>query len=838
MNTPAFAFQALRREWRAGELRVLAVALIIAVASVTAVGFFTDRTRQAMQQQASELLAADLVVVSPDKPKEAWSRRARQLRLAQVETLSFVSVVLANGKPQLAEVKAVSPGYPLRGRLRTATRPFAADTPTDAIPPPGTLWLDPYLMNLLSVSVGDTVHLGAAELTVGRVLTYEPDRGGSLFSIAPRLLMNAADIPGTKLLQPGSRVRYRLLLAGEQQDIAAFRTWMAPYRNDGVQLQDVREARPEMRAALERAEQFLGLASLVSVMLAGVAVATSARRHATRHLNSSAIMRCLGATQAFITRLYLLQMAILGLAASLFGCLLGYVAQFGLAYLLSGLITASLPAASFFPFLLGGLTGLVMLLGFALPPLLRLRDVSPARVLRRDIGPLPPHALTAYAAAVAAVSALMVWHIRDLKLTAYVWGATAATLLILGAAAHLLITGLQPLRRRAGAWRFGLANIARRAEGSVAQILAFGLGIMVLLLLSVVRADLLADWKQGLPPDAPNYFLINIQKAQLSALQRFFNQNRLHAPQWHPMVRARLIAVNGREIRPADFRNERARRLVEREFNLSWSEQPPPDNRIVAGTWWTPAEKILSSKKGHDNGNGVLSLEQGLAETLGLKLGDSLTYRIAGEDLRATVANLRAVKWDSFQVNFFVLAPPGLLEDFPATYITSFYLAAENKTVLSDLVKQFPNITVIDVDAIMVKVRQVMNRVTRAVQYLFLFTLLSGLVVLYAAIQATQDERMIEAAILRTLGASQRQLWSGLTAEFAVLGLLAGCLAALSASLVGYLLAARVFDVNYHFDPWLWLIGPVGGALGVGIAGLIGVKSVLQQPPLATLRRF
>jgi len=838
MSTLAFAWRALRRDWRAGELRILAVALVIAVASVTAVGFFTDRTRQAMQQQASELLAADLVVVSATKPDEAWIGQAQRLHLAQVQTLSFVSVVLAHRQTQLVEIKAVSSGYPLRGRLRIALRPFAADAATDTIPQRGHVWLDPYLMDLLAVSVGDTINLGAGRFTVARVLTYEPDRGGNLFSIAPRLLMNLADVPATRLLQPGSRVRYRLLLAGDQQNIAAFRSWMTPDLVEGTQVQDVREARPEMRAALERAEQFLGLASLVSVMLAGVAVATSARRYASRHLNNSAIMRCLGATQTFITRLYLRQILLLGLTASLLGGLLGYMAQFGLAYLLAGLITASLPAPSLLPFALGIVTGLVTLAGFALPPLLRLKDVSPLRVLRRDIGTLPPHAMMVYGAASAAMAALMLWHIHDLKLTGYVLGATVVTLLVQASAAYLLIRILHPRRLHVGvAWRFGLANISRRAHGSIVQILAFGLGIMVILLLSLVRADLLADWKHSLPPDAPNYFLINIQKAQLSSLQRFFNQHRLSAPQWHPMVRARLIAINGREITPADFSNERARRLVEREFNLSWTKQPPTGNRIVAGQWWTPQTGVNPPSE-KDGNNGLLSVEQGLAETLGLKLGDVLTYRIAGEDIRATITNLRALKWDSFQVNFFVLTPPGLLEDFPATYITSFYLPVQNKTVLSDLVKQFPNITVIDVDAIMSKVRQVIDRVTLAVEYVFLFTLLSGLVVLYAAIQSTHDERMMESAILRTLGASHRQLWLGLAAEFTTLGLLAGWLAAAAASGAGYLLASRVFDINYHFDPWLWLIGMAGGALGIGAAGILGMRSVFQTPPLHVLRRL
>lgn len=825
MRVLRFALRALKRDWRAGELGVLGAALLIAVGSVTAVGFFTDRARQGMAQQANELLAADLAVLSPQPLDPVWAARARATGLATARTLSFLSVVVAGERTQLAEVKAVSEAYPLRGQLRAANAPYAADAVADTVPARGTVWLEARALDLLGLRLGATVSLGEQRFTVTRVVTYEPDRGGDLFNIAPRLLMNVADVAPTKLLQTGSRAQHRLLVAGDPEAVAAFRAWIATRVEPPARLQDVRDARPELRAALSRAERFLGLAALVSVVLAGIAIATATRRYVERHLDTSAILRCLGATQGFIAWSFTLELLLAGLLASLGGCALGYLAQHALAAWLAGLLGTTLPAPSWSPVVLGLATGLVTLIGFALPPLLRLKDVPPLRVLRRDVGPLPPRALTVYGSAAVALAALMLWQARDVALAAYVLGGTLATLIVFALAAFGLVRVLQRLRARVGvAWRYGLANIARRPQASVAQVVAFGLGIMVMLLLSLVRADLLAEWRGSLPPQAPNHFLINIQPAQVPALRAFFETHGLAAPTLYPMIRGRLVAINGAAVEPADYADDRARRLAQREFNLSYAQAPQAANRVVAGHWWGPRETR------------ALSVEQGLAQTLGLALGDTLTFRIAGEDIDGKITNLREVDWDSFQVNFFVVAPPGLLADYPATFITSVYLSPARKALLGDMVKTFPNVTVIDVEAIMAKVRQVMDRVTLAMEYVFLFTLLAGLVVLAAAIQSTRDERLRDGAILRTLGASRRQLLLGLAAEFVTLGLLAGVLAAAAASAIGYVLATQVFHFAYHANPWVWLVALLAGGVGIGLAGTLVTAAIVRRPPLQTLR--
>ena len=829
MKALRFSWRALRRNWRAGELKVLAAALVIAVASITSVGFFTDRVRLAMSHQAAELLAADLVVSASHPPLAEWQQQAQALALRTARTTSFPSVVLSGDNTQLVEVKAVSDGYPLRGTLRVADAPFAAERPAAGIPAPGTVWADTRLMDALGLKVGATLELGAQHFTIADVLAYEPDRGGNMFSFAPRVLMNDADLAATQLLGPGSRASYQLLLAGKPEALAALRAWIGPRLHDGERVLDVRDARPELKTALERAEKFLGLAALVSVLLAGVAVATAARRYSARHLDGAAVMRCLGATQGFVTRLHLLEMLWLGLGASLAGCLIGYAAQEVLVQLQAGFFAKQLPAPSLRPVLVGVSTGMILLLGFALPAILRLKSVPPARVLRRDLGPLPASALSVYGAALVAVTALLLWQAADVQLTLYVLAGAAGTLLVLALVAYALVRALNLLRGQVGvAWRYGLANIARRAQGSVAQILAFGLGIMVLLLLSLVRSDLLAAWQAKLPPDAPNQFVINVQPEQVQPMEAFFAAHDLKEAQLYPMVRGRLTAVNGRPVSPADYPDDRARRLVEREFNLSWAAQPQEDNRIVAGRWWRAGER----------GAHEVSVEQGLAETLGLKLGDELTYQIADRSVSVRITSLRKVEWDSFRANFFVVAPPGLLDDYPATWITSFHLAAAKRNVLAALVRSFPNITLIDVDALMTKVRDIMDRVNLSVQYVFLFTLFAGLTVLYSAIQSTQDERLYESALLRTLGASRAHVLKGLAAEFVVLGLLAGVLAAFAASLAGFILARQVFHLAYTFNPWLWLVGLAGGALGVGLFGILGARFVLNRPPLQSLREL
>lgn len=826
MNSFRFAGRTLLRDLRAGDIRVLAVALAIAVAGITAVGFFTDRARAALTHNAAEMLAADVVLQSRAPLARDMSEGALARGLRYAHTINFIGMVGTGSGAQLAEVKAVSAAYPLRGRLRIADEPFGAERVADTGPAPGEAWADARLASMLNLARGSVVQLGARTLRVTHILAYEPDRGGDLFSIAPRLLMHEADVAATGLIQPGSRVEYRALFAG---DTAVLDTWRQTLRDlpAGARWQTVRDARPELRVALTRAEQFLGLAALVAAILAGAAIALAARRYSERQFDASAIMRCLGATQGFVVRAYAAYLALLGIGASLIGLVIGFAVQAALAYALAGLFTEPLPPPTVRPLLLGFATALIMLLGFAAPPLLRLRDVPPLRVLRRDIGPLPMRALSLYASGTAALLLLLAWHVRDARLAVFVFAGVAVAVLALTLAAFLLIRALTPLRARVGvAWRYGLASIARRAPVSVLQVASFGAGIMVLLLLAVVRADLLDAWQRSLPANAPNNFLINIQRDQVAPLQDFMRAQGLARAHIYPTVRGRIVAINGADAHARDYDDERAQRRLNHEFNLSWSETLPHDNKLVAGRWWGTGTQVAAQ----------FSVEQGLAEALNLKIGDRLRFRIGADTVEAPITSVRSLEWDSFQVNFFVLASPGVLDNYPASFITSLHVPAEQKPALRALVAQFPNVTVIDVDALMAKVRDIMTRVTGAVEYVFIFSLLAGLAVLAAAIQTTQDERRYEGALLRTLGASRRQLRAGLIAEFATLGALAGLLAALAASATGYVLATWVFELPYRVDWLLLVLGPVLGGVGIAAVGVLGTRSVVTTPPLLSLR--
>lgn len=828
MKIITLALRNLLRDWRSGELRMMLAAIGIAVAAVTTVGFFTDRVAQATGRQATALLAADLVLQTNAPIRPVLIDLARAHGLHTTSTMSFRSVVVAGDSLQLAEVKAVASGYPLRGKLRIAHSLFGAETVTDTLPVPGTVWVDSRLLQLLAVTVGDVIHLGSAELEIGALLAYEPDRGGDLFNIAPRVLMNLADVPVTGLILPGSRVEYRLLLGGAATSILKFRKVTDPLMNkERIKVRDIRDARPELRTALERTDQYLGLAVLISIALAGLAVALSAQRHALRHFDQCAILRCLGAPQAAILKLHFCQLLLLSLAASLPGCIAGYLAQQGLAFMMSGLIPEPLPPPGIYPALQGFGAGMITAFGFAAPQLLRLKNVSPLRVLRRDLDPVPVSGLITYLAAVAALALLTPWQSGRLALTLYTLMGILLTVLLLWLGALLLIRILNRLRARVGvAFRFGLANIARRPGHSTVQIIGIGLGVMVMLLLTLVRSDLLESWRDRLPPDTPNYFLINIQPDQVRQVQSFLQEELKAQSAIYPMVRGRLVEINHRGINPDDYADDRAQRLAAREFNLSWTKKMQADNRLVQGKWWRGDESEI-----------LFSVEEGIAETLGIRLDDTLTYNIAGRFVSGRVVNLRHVEWDSFNVNFFVIANPGSLEDYPATWITSFNLPTQRKQALAKLVRRFPSVTVFDVDAILAQVRQIMDQVTHTIEFVFVFTLGAGLVVLAAALHTTHDERVRESALLLALGAGRRELQLGLIAEFTGIGLIAGVLAALSATSAGMLLAEFVFHIDFVINPWVWLAGPVVCVTLLLIAGFIGTRRVLATPPALTLRQ-
>jgi putative ABC transport system permease protein len=826
MKMLALAWRMLGRDWRAGELRILALALVVAVASVTSVAFFADRVRQALVSEAHQLLGAD-AVLSADRP---WRNAVRDeiarrgLRLA--ENTTFISMARAGEASQLVGVKAVTAGYPLRGTLRIAPALHAPDSAADAVPARGTVWIDERLAGALGAKVGDRLELGESRLAVAAILTLEPDRGATFFNIAPRLLMNRDDVAATGLIQPGSRIRYYLLVAGAREAVDDFESWMKPRLERGESLQSLENARPEIRAGLERAQHFIGLTALLAVILAAVAVSLATRRYTRRHLDGYAVMRCLGATQPQLTRLFSLEFAVLGVVACVVGCLAGYVAQLVIARLVGDLMIVALPPPSLVPALQGFLTGMALLLGFALPPLLQLKNVPALRVIRRDVGPPRQSALFAYGLGAAIVAALLVWQAGDTKLGLIVLGGFAIGLAVFALAAFGLLNALATATGAASlSWRYGLASLRRRARSNTVQIVALSLGLTAILLLTFTRQDLLDTWRAKTPPDAPNRFIVNIQPEQRELLAAFFTAHRLDAPRIEPMVRGRYVALNDQSVDTAAFQ-ERERRLVEREFNLSYAAEAPRHNDVIAGRWFDA----------RDLAAGALSVEQGIAKSLGWKLGDRVTWQVAGERFTAPIVNIRKLDWDSMRVNFFVIATPRLIERMPASYVTSFHLPAAQARFVNELAQRFPNMTVIDTSIILNQVKTMMDQVIRAVQFVFLFALGAGVLVLYAALTATRDERAHEAAVMRALGASRAQVLAAQRAEFLALGLIAGSLAAIGATGIGFAIAQQVFQFPYQVNHWVWLMGPLAGLACVSLNAWAGARAALNQPPIAALR--
>lgn len=837
MRTIPLALRLLRRDWRAGELRVLVAALVLAVASVGTVGFFADRVKNALASQANLLLGADMMISGDRALPPAFAATAQARGLATTPVIRFNSMVPPppsappDAAAVLTDVKAVGEGYPLRGEIVLADPARPEGRVAAGIPGRGEAWPDQRLADRLGVKLGDRISVGESTLTVTAIVQQEPEVAGIVFALGPKLLLNVDDVPATNLLQPGNRATWRLLVADRAGagTLDAYRAWLGAEMKAGQRMETVRDLRPEVRQTLERAEKFLGLAALVAVLLAAVAVALAASRYLRRHLDAAAMFRCFGARVAQTLSLFFVQFLVLGAAACALGVALALAGQALLVALLASVVATELPPPSWLPGATAFATGVLLLFGFALPPLVALASVPPLRVLRRDLPRPRAGGVLAYALGAATVALLIGVQAREAQAGLIMVGGVAGLLLAAALVAWALLAVLKRLPQRGVTWRFGLANLRRRAFASSLQIGALALGLMALLLLTVVRGDLMRNWRASLPPDAPNQFLVNVLPDQVADARARLAAGIGADVAFRPMVRGRLVAVNGAELDTKKFTDARARRLAEREFNLSWADALPKGNRIAAGTFWTAGTPTAAAG---------MSLEEGIADTLGVKLFDTLTFDVAGSRVSASVTSLRKVDWDSFRVNFFALFPPGPLDDMPATYIAAFRAPDGNAGWLPALVQKHPNILAIDIGEIVRQVQGIMDSVSRAVEFVFLFTLAGGLLVLQAAIAATQDERRFDAAILRTLGASQRQLRAAQVAEFLLLGALAGLIAALGATVTGWALADRVFKIPFEANPLVAVYGVLGGALAVTIAGWLGTRATTRLPPLAVIRQL
>ena len=822
----SLAARQLLRDARAGELRVLFFALLVAVAASSAIGYFSARLNDAMLLRASEFLAADLRLSGSSQASQEQIDAGLKLGLDHAQAVEFSSVVAAADGIQLASVKAANSLYPLRGELRSAAEPYAAEE-VGSGPRPGEVWAEARLMVALNLKIGDELEIGAKTLRLSRVLTYDPDTAGDFYSLTPRVLMHLDDLAATEVVQPGSRVRFRELWRGDTETLAAYRQAVEAGLEPNQRLDDARDGNRQVGGALGRAERYLNLASLAAVLLAGVAVALSAARFAARRFDASALLRCLGLSRHEALALFGLQLALLGLIASMLGALLGWAGQHVLFYLLRGLIPDDLPPADLWPALAGMATGLVALAGFALPPLAALGRVPPLRVLRRDMLPVPASSWLVYGAALVALGLIM-WRLSlDLKLTLALLGGGLLAALLLGG---LLLLGLQSLRRMlqraALPWRLGLGQLLRHPLAAAGQSLAFGLILLAMALIALLRGELLDTWQDQLPEDAPNHFALNVLPAERDAFAARLAELSPHPAPLYPVVPGRLIMINDEPVRQLVTKESRGERAIQRDLSLTWAEQLPSDNLITAGSWW--GAEHASDLPG-------VSVEAELAESLQLKLGDRLRFNVGGIEREAQVTSLRQVDWDSFQPNFYMIFEPQTLQDLPATYLTSFYLPPGQDAELIKLSRAFPSVTLLQVDALLAQLRSILAQVTLAIEYVLLFVLAAGITVLLAGLQATLDERIRQGALLRALGAERKLLVSARRAEFGLLGAAAGLLAALGCELVSFLLYRYAFDMSWQPHPWLLLL-PVIGALLIGLAGVLGTRRALNASPLSVLR--
>ena len=830
-------FTTLQRDLRAGELRLLLVAVTLAVAALTAVGFFADRIKGGLQRDARALLGGDAVLSSDNLPAQAFKDKARELGLQTTTNTSFPTMARASesqgGASKLVALKAVEAGYPLRGSMKTSTELESLGVSTRDLPARGTVWVDAPLLDALQLKVGDALLLGNSTLKIARLIVQEPDRGAGFMSFAPRVMMTSGDLAATGLVQPASRITWRMALASNDASLVAIKTysqWAAEYIKKeqlrGVRLESFESGRPEMRQTLDRAEKFLNLVALLAALLSAVAVAIAARGFAARHLDDCAMLRVLGTSQRTIALAYTFEFALVGVVASAAGVAIGFAVHYGFVVLLAGLVESALPAASIWPVLFGLGMGLTLLFAFGLPPVLQLAQVPPLRVIRRDVGGLKPASLAVLLLGITGFAALLLAASNDIKLGLIAVGGFVVAVGLFAALSYLAVKLLRASVNETTAPRWlvlATRQISARPAYAVVQVSALSVGLLALVLLVLLRTDLIASWRKATPSDAPNRFVINIMPEQGAAFVKNLTDNGIQKYDYFPMIRGRLVAINGQTTSPDNFVDERAKRLVDREFNLSHSVVKPAHNEVIAGAW-TAEEKD------------AISVEEGIAKTLDLKMGDSLTFDMGGIQISSRITSLRKVDWGGMRANFFVMYPISQMRDVPATYMSAFK-APEKKGFDNALVRSFPNVTNVDMSQTIGQVQRVLDQVIRAVEFLFGFTLAAGLIVLFAAVTATREERAREFAIMRAVGARASLLRQVQRAELAGLGMLSGVLASCVAVVVGWALAKYVFEFTWTASPFVPLAGGIVGALLALAAGWWGLRSVLSTPVVTTLRR-
>lgn len=885
------ASRLLWRDWRSGELRLLFLALVMAVTSVSGIALFTDRLEKALLLESANMLAADRVLGSGKVLPDDILDEAQTRGLRTASTLSFTSMAFSDSGNMLVSAKAVSDTYPLRGDVIIADAPFIRGAPIQSGPQPGEVWLESRALPALGLEVGDSVYVGEAELTVSKIIIAEPDRsgGGMVDNAGPRLMLHLDDVAKTNVVQLGSRVSYRFLFAAEELlALDEFESWVDTEYEGEYRLRDVRDESEEVSEALSRAESFLLLGSLFAVLLAGVAIALTAKRYSERHYDYVAILKTFGCTSPQIGFIYLWIQALLAIVAVVVGSVLGWGVHHIILRALQTVITVELPAAGFEPFVVGAMTAVICLLSFALPPLLALRETPPLRVLRKDISQQKVGANVPYVFGIGGTIGLVYWYSQDAVLTSVLVVAVASIAILLSGLSFLLLSSSSAVGMRAGsAWKLAMSAARRRRKQNVLQVMVFSVTIMSLLILGLLRTDLIADWQAQLPENTPNHFMMNISQPQIAGIEEFFEENGVQGNAFYPLISARVTKVNGATPDPQedldsdaergtlagggdDAEDESAKgaarvglsvgygqgetnaagsgagsgnessaseagdeteegevrgRLSRRQ--VTWAAELPADNRVTGGEWWEATVEP-----------GFVSIEQDYADWLDIELGDVIEFEINAQTVSAEVSSFRSVRWDNMQPNFFIIFSPGTIDHLGATFLSTALMEREQKILLNELVQRFPTIVVIEIDALIEQIQNIIAQVTSAIELISVLVLVCGALVLLACVNATLDERFYENAILRTLGAGKRLIMTSLLIEFASIGLMAGLVATLGAEASLYYLQEQVFEQEFALHYWVWLAGPLAGMIIIGGLGVNSTRGVVNISPLNVLRRL
>ena len=825
------ALRTFRRDWNAGEVKVLLFALTIAVMAMVAIGSITDRVHRAMGEQSSEFLGADYTFDSPRDINQAWVDRGLESGLEITQSQSFATVLSNGDNFQLVSVRALDGKYPLKGTIEIAEKPFTQGEVQQAQPDEGVIWLEPRILGVLGVEVGDKIDFGSIQLTVGGVVVAAPGQASEVFNVAPKVYINQADVAKADIIQPGSRLEYMLFIAGEPQQREPYIQWLKQQKDPTQEITGGKEGTPALKASIERAETFLRLASLISVVLAGVAIAVAAGRYSNRHFDYSAIYRCLGMQIRQVHKLYLWQLLLIGLI----GCGLGLALGLGLQSLVINQFSDYLPkpmvGLSLAPIVTGALSGLVVLLGFALPAFLQIAKVPPLRVLRKELLPKALSSWIIYLLSIAVMALLMWWQSHNATLVGILLGVALVTYILIRLIAWLIFKiGVWVSKRGSVAVRFGVGQLKQYPAFTVSQITAFGLAFIIMLSTVLIRSELLSEWQSQLPDNAPNHFLINVQQDEVEPLETLLQQNNVSTEGIYPMIRGRVSGLNDMTIEEALNEEQQRTGALRRELNMTWMADVPAANEVTQGEWWSEADTQDEVAE--------ISIGEELATRLDLEIGDVIHFSIGGLDLEGKISNLRSIQWDSFQPNFFIIFEPGALDEFPASYITSFYLPAEDKNVLNQILKQMPTVTIIELDAIMEQVQAILDQVTLAVEFIMLFVLLAGVAVLYAVLQVSRDQRLLSATLLKALGARKKFIRASILAELALLGLFSGILGVIGGEILVNILYSEAMDLEPVAHPWFWLWVPLIAVGFIGMAGWLGLRHLLNQPAHQVLREY